>query len=104
MRPDAASSNAIARPSTSGPLPCVQSVSVARQVSPAIRDFPPTLYGKMNTAIQVTSVFVVLLRNAFPGSAMELLADALVRLAAVSTVLSGVHYAVIISKKLSRGL
>ncbi len=69
-----------------------------------IRDFPPTVYGKMNTAIQVATVFAVLLRNAFPGSATDLLAAALVRLTAVSTVFSGVHYAVIISKKLNRGL
>src|SRR5215510_11985823 len=62
-----------------------------------IRDFPPSIYGKMNTAIQVAAVFAVLLRNAFPSRGTETLAWAVVWLAAASTVFSGVHYAVLTS-------
>ncbi|HYM12476.1 MAG TPA: CDP-alcohol phosphatidyltransferase family protein [Bryobacterales bacterium] len=67
-----------------------------------IRGFPPTIWGKLNTGVQVVTVFVVVLRDAYPIGFTEWLAHVAVPLTAVSTVVSGVHYAFQISSRLEK--
>ncbi len=67
-----------------------------------IRDFPPSLLGKANTATQVATVFCVMVKNAWPARMITGLSDALVWLTAAATLVSGAHYAVVTSQKLSR--
>ena len=68
-----------------------------------IRDFPPSVWGKLNTGCQVAAVFGVALRNAYPEFFLSRLASPAVWTAAASTVVSGVHYAWLTTRKLSRG-
>ena len=71
-------------------------------LSTQIRDFHPSVLGKLNTGFQVATVFSVILRNAYPNPVILELANLLVWLTAASTVLSGVHYAILTSQKLAR--
>lgn len=73
-------------------------------LSTPIRDFPPSVFGKVNTGIQIATVFGVMLRNAYANPGTQGLAGVLVGLTAASTIFSGVHYAVVTSKRLSRGM
>ncbi len=68
----------------------------------SIRDFPPTVYGKFNTGVQVAAVFGAVLRNAYPNFVLSRLAGPAIWLAAASTVVSGVHYAWQTTRKLGR--
>ncbi|MBI3694727.1 MAG: CDP-diacylglycerol--glycerol-3-phosphate 3-phosphatidyltransferase [Acidobacteria bacterium] len=63
------------------------------------REFPPSTLGKWNTTIQIATVFAVMLHNAVRTPLTEGLDQTLVWLTAASTVASGVHYAVMISKR-----
>ncbi len=63
------------------------------------RRFPPSALGKINTAIQVATVFAVVLRNAYTNGFTQPIAEALVCITGVSTVVSGVHYAVFVSQR-----
>ncbi len=64
------------------------------------RPFPPTLYGKITTAVQVLLVFVVVTQAVVNQPALEALRGILVYLVAGFTVLSGFHYSVIIARRL----
>ena len=68
----------------------------------SIRDFPPSVLGKINTAVQVATVFAVVIRNAYPSGATEPLVTGLIWLTGLSTMLSGGHYAVVMSRRLAR--
>jgi len=80
----------------------IVATSLVVALATPIRRFPPSVLGKMNTAVQVSTVFGVLLKNVYPVAVTLFLATALAWLTAVSTVLSGIHYAYVTSKKLSR--
>jgi cardiolipin synthase len=67
-----------------------------------IRQFPPTVLGKANTFIQITTVFTIIVRNAYWTPWLHSLGRLLVWLTALSTVVSGVHYALRVSKKFDR--
>jgi len=78
------------------------STTLVVALATSIRDFSPSVLGKLNTGAQVGAVFAVVLRNFWGHRATVGLATALVWLAAAFTVLSGVHYAVMTSRKLGR--
>jgi phosphatidylglycerophosphate synthase len=64
------------------------------------RPFPPTLYGKIATSVQILLVFVVVTQAVVNQPALEALRGILVYLVAGFTVLSGFHYSVIIARRL----
>ena len=64
-----------------------------------IREFPPSVLGKWNTTIQIATVFAVMLWNAWRTPVTEGLARTLIWLTAGSTVASGVHYAILTSRR-----
>ncbi len=64
------------------------------------RPFPPTLYGKLTTTLQILLVFVVVTAAVVNQPALELLRRVLVYLVAAFTVLSGFHYSVVIARRL----
>lgn len=70
----------------------------------AIRRFPPSALGKLNTFVQIVAVLAVMLRNASQNPVTAWLASILVWLTAASTVVSGVHYAVFMSRRFDRGV
>ena len=65
------------------------------------RPFPPTIYGKITTAVQILLVFEVLTRASFPDMGLAPVQSALKYLVAGFTILSGFHYSVIIARRLS---
>jgi cardiolipin synthase len=67
-----------------------------------IRDFAPSTLGKLNTAVQVATVLAVVVRNAYPGPSLERLSTGLIWLTGAFTVLSGVHYAFVMTRRLAR--
>jgi cardiolipin synthase len=64
------------------------------------RPFPPSLYGKVTTGLQVLLVFVVVTAAVVNHPALEMLRRTLVSVVAVFTVFSGFHYSVVIARRL----
>lgn len=64
------------------------------------RTFPPSIYGKLNTAFQILLVLVVLLAAVVETPAMRFGRHVLVDLVAALTVFSGFHYSFTVVKKL----
>ncbi len=65
------------------------------------RPLPPTVFGKATTFAQILLVFTALLAAIGEWPAMQAGRDTLVYVVAVLTVFSGLHYSVIIARKLS---
>ena len=63
--------------------------------------FPPSLYGKANTLFQILLVFLVLLAAVFPGPTLYVVRGVFVYLVAAFTILSGVHYSIVVSRRIS---
>lgn len=65
------------------------------------RRFPPSVYGKLTTVVQILLVTAVLLVAATGRGEFAYAEIALVYLVAALTVVSGMHYAVLAARKLS---
>ena len=57
------------------------------------RDFPPSIWGKLNTALQILLALVLTVTAAFPGTEPPVLIEAMIWLTGISTAWSGIHYA-----------
>lgn len=66
------------------------------------RRFPPSVYGKITTALQILLVFVVLLTTMVHPPALMIARQALVYLVAGFTIFSGFHYSVVVTRRLSQ--
>lgn len=66
------------------------------------RRFPPTVFGKITTAVQILLVFTVLAVAVFEVPALEVLRQVLVWAVAGFTVFSGFHYSVVMARRLSQ--
>jgi cardiolipin synthase len=58
----------------------------------ALRDFPPSIWGKVSTWIQVVTACGALVRQAWPSPLLDAIFTALVVGTAAAAVISGVHY------------
>lgn len=65
------------------------------------RPFPPSIYGKATTTVQVLLVFLVLAGTVIDHNVLELLTNVFVYLVAALTVFSGFHYSVDIARRLT---
>ena len=65
-----------------------------------LRTFPPSLYGKANTAAQIGTVMLTLLALIRPTEWLEYLAAKGVYLTAAFTVVSGLHYVLVTASRL----
>ena len=65
------------------------------------RPFPPSVYGKATTAVQILLVFVVVFAAVVQHPLLNLLRQVCVYLVAGFTILSGFHYSVVIARRLS---
>lgn len=65
------------------------------------RSFPPSIYGKLTTTLQIFLVFVVLAAAVFHQPAFAVARRLLVYLVAGFTVFSGFHYSVVVARRLS---
>ncbi len=64
------------------------------------RPFPPSIYGKLTTAVQILLVFAVISAAVFHEPWLDLLRRVFVYLVAGLTVVSGFHYSVVIARRL----
>jgi cardiolipin synthase len=67
------------------------------------RPFPPSIYGKATTGAQIVFVFVAITSGAFETRWLDDLRDVGVFIVAAFTVLSGLHYSVLIARQLGGG-
>ncbi len=65
------------------------------------RPFPPSIYGKWTTTLQIVLVFVVVLAATVQQPWLQPVSRALTVLVAALTVFTGFHYGVISARKLS---
>lgn len=70
-------------------------------VAVGYRPFPPSVYGKITTTLQILMVFTVLLLAVFPGPALQVAKQIFAYLTAGFTVFSGFHYSVVVARRLS---
>ena len=66
----------------------------------SVRDFPPSSIGKANTVVQIATLLAVLLNKVWPALWPHSLVEVLIWLTAITTVLSAIHYALVISRRL----
>lgn len=67
------------------------------------RPLPPSIYGKITTAMQMVLVFVVIATAAYYRPWLDEAQDGLVYLVAAFTIFSGVHYSFVIARRLHLG-
>ena len=65
------------------------------------RRFPPSIYGKLTTGAQIVLVFVVIASEVFQNAILNSSEIALVYLVAALTVTSGIHYSIVVARRLS---
>ena len=65
------------------------------------RRFPPSIYGKLTTAVQILLVFAVVLLAVADWPWLQFLRTILEYLAAGFTVFSGFHYSIVVARRLS---
>jgi phosphatidylglycerophosphate synthase len=65
------------------------------------RSFPPSIYGKLTTTLQIILVFTVLAAAVFHHPVFLQARRLLVYVVAGFTVFSGFHYSVVVARRLS---
>jgi len=65
-----------------------------------LRDFRPSIFGKANTFAQVAAVFFVILLQVHPVRWVWIAQKEFLRAVFLFTIISGVHYAVLVGKRL----
>ncbi len=66
-----------------------------------LRDFRPSLFGKLNTLVQIVTLLAILAERALPGTRFPFIDTALVRAIAVLAPLSAAQYAWIVIRRVS---
>ena len=66
------------------------------------RQFPPSIYGKITTGVQILLVFAVLAVQVFPNPVLNGARLVLIWVVAGFTIFSGFHYSVVVARRLSQ--
>ncbi len=66
-----------------------------------LRDFRPSLFGKLNTVVQIAALLAILAERAVPGARFPVAETTLVRLIALLAPLSAAQYAWIVIRRVS---
>ena len=66
-----------------------------------LRDFRPSLFGKLNTVVQILALLAILAQHALPGTQFPLLTEVLVRSIAYLAPLSAAQYAWIVLRRMN---
>jgi cardiolipin synthase len=64
------------------------------------RQFPPSVYGKITTSLQILMVFAVLMAEVIQVPALGILRQLLAIVVAGFTIFSGFHYSVVVARRL----
>lgn len=76
-------------------------ISTLLFVTNALRDFRPSLFGKLNTLVQIVALLAVLCQKVFVSTQLATLGDFLVRAIAVLAPLSAAQYAWIVFRRMN---
>jgi cardiolipin synthase len=76
-------------------------ISTLLFVTNALRDFRPSLFGKLNTLVQIVALLAVLCQKIFVSTHLATLRDVLVRAIAVLAPLSAAQYAWIVFRRMN---
>jgi cardiolipin synthase len=76
-------------------------ISTLLFVTSALRDFRPSLFGKLNTLVQIVALIAVLCGKVFVSTHLAKLSDILVRAIAVLAPLSAAQYAWIVFRRMN---
>jgi cardiolipin synthase len=76
-------------------------ISTLLFVTSALRDFRPSLFGKLNTLVQIVALIAVLCQKIFVSANLAKLSDILVRAIAVLAPLSAAQYAWIVFRRMN---
>jgi cardiolipin synthase (CMP-forming) len=76
-------------------------ISTLLFVTGTLRDFRPSVFGKLNTFVQIVALIAVLCQKLFVSSELATLRDVLVRAIAVLAPLSAAQYAWIVLRRMS---
>jgi cardiolipin synthase (CMP-forming) len=76
-------------------------ISTLLFVTNALRDFRPSLFGKLNTLVQIVALLAVLCQKIFVSVHLATLRDVLVRAIAVLAPLSAAQYAWIVFRRMN---
>ncbi len=66
----------------------------------SLREFSPSIYGKANTVAQILTLFFVMLRELTAAPWVAFVRDAGLWITAALTVISGVHYIILLNRRL----
>jgi cardiolipin synthase len=71
---------------------CILIIAAALYATTSIRDFSPSIFGKVNTVAQVGAVFFVLFANVNSAAVIVLLRKSFLYATFIFTLISGIHY------------
>jgi len=75
-------------------------VSGVLYATSSLRDFRPSIFGKLNTTAQIAAVFFVMLHEVFPAAWIALGRRIGLYATLAFTILSGLHYIVLVGQRL----
>lgn len=81
---------------------CLVATAVVLYATVGFRDFRPSIFGKLNTACQIATVFFVVLAQVVITRWLELLVRGLLYATFALTTISGVHYVLITGQRLRK--
>ena len=76
-------------------------ISTLLFVTSTLRDFRPSLFGKLNTLVQILALIAVLCQKIFVSANLAALSDVLIRAIAVLAPLSAAQYAWIVFRRMN---
>jgi cardiolipin synthase len=79
---------------------CILGVSAVLYATAGLRDFRPSIFGKMNTLSQIAAVFFVMLYLVFPAQWVYFGRALFLRMTFAFTILSALHYVFLVGQRL----
>ena len=79
----------------------ILAVSATIILASGYRAFPPTLYGKATTIAQILLVSLLILGGVWDSHVLEIVSHVCVWIVAALTIISCVHYSIIIARRIS---
>lgn len=79
---------------------CILGVSAVLYATAGLRDFRPSIFGKMNTLSQIAAVFFVMLNLVFPAQWVYFGRVLFLRMTFAFTILSALHYVFLVGQRL----
>jgi cardiolipin synthase len=81
---------------------CIVATAVVLYATVGFRDFRPSIFGKLNTACQIATVFFVVLSQVMEAWWLALLVKLLLYATFTFTTISGVHYVLLTGQRLRK--